>query len=144
MAEILKKTELALQYGERPLHLDIKSNIGTEKAPRSHGKVEFSRFTKFDGIVLTFDGYIRDDIPDGVRGPALGVHDPRAKEYTIRNVVIRYFMEDGTLSIVEVPTYDSGLIAAPIIKRQMVKKAYGSNADGLQNSEGSSYKIKFI
>ena len=122
MKTLLKKTEIALQYGNRPLKFD--------KTPILTGYEGESHFSAYDGVILTFNGFLREEIPDGVRGPALGVIDHLAKEYAIRHVIIRYFLEDDTVSICEVPILNSDLQGGFLLKRQKVLKKSGTDDNG--------------
>jgi hypothetical protein len=75
-----------------------------------------------DKVVLKFEGYVREDVPDGVRGPMPGSLGDEANQYIVRHVIINYHPEDGSISLVEPPVNNSGLVQGTILRRQLIPK----------------------
>ncbi|XP_055715716.1 EF-hand domain-containing family member C2 [Phlebotomus papatasi] len=62
---------------------------------------------QYDKRVLCFDGYFRENVED-------------LSGYQIRSVRISFFLEDGTVQVIEPKKFDSGIPQGCIVKRQKV------------------------
>ena len=78
-------------------------------------------FAALDKIILRFDAYIKETFPDGNRGPLPGATHSE-QEHVIRHVMIKYFIEDDSISVVEPPVENSGLAQGVLVKRQLLPK----------------------
>lgn len=83
-------------------------------------------FAALDKIVLRFDAYLKETLPDGNRGPLPGAtHSDQ--DYVIRHVMILYYVEDDSIAVVEPPVENSGLPQGVLIKRQWLPKPINAN-----------------
>jgi len=72
-------------------------------------------FVKLDKQVLRFYGYFKESVTESV-----------VENYRIRQVVVNYYLDDGTISITEPKQQNSGIPQGIFLKRQMVLRSDSS------------------
>lgn len=77
-------------------------------------------FIAYENVVLTFEAYFKQTLPDGNQVPARP--DLASKHYLVRRVLIKYYVEDDSILVVEPPVENSGLAQGVLIKRQLLPK----------------------
>ncbi|NXL90127.1 EFHC2 protein, partial [Alectura lathami] len=97
-----------------------KPGIGGEPLPGQKLKPKFSVFPEevgsgapawvaFDKQVLSFDAYFEEEVPDKPQEP-----------YRIRHCKIYFYLEDGTIQVLEPQVKNSGILQGTIVRRHRV------------------------
>lgn len=108
--DLLEKTNDQLRFGSRPKHY------------LHHEKEEKFAPVVLDDVVFRFEGFFKDEYIKDNRGPYPGAIDSDVQDHAIRYVIVSYFMEDDSISVVEPPVKNSGLPQGVLLKRQRIPK----------------------
>ena len=107
--ELLEKTNDQLRFGDRPKN-HLQQAKGEKYAP-----------VVLD-VVFRFEGYFKEQFVKDNRGPFPGVIDSDSQDHSVHHVVISYFLEDDSISVVEPPVKNSGVPQGVLLKRQRIPK----------------------
>ena len=100
---------------------DVQAAQTEVNEPVTNGKPYIPSFAALDKVVLRFNAYITETLPDGNRGPLPGASHAE-QDHVIRHVLVMYYVEDDSIAVVEPPVENSGLPQGVLIKRQLLPK----------------------
>ncbi|XP_066140061.1 EF-hand domain-containing family member C2-like [Euwallacea fornicatus] len=100
---LIEKVSTKLNIFEPPYE-NFKSNYSTGQS------VEPPNWIKFDKQILCFSAFFQETLQE-VRG----------SPFQVRNVKIYYFLEDGTIQVVEPKVQNSGISQGTLISRQRIR-----------------------
>lgn len=134
LTQLIDETTAKLQFGPRIGNFIAKSKPQFSDADVQSAQIQVTdpqrgaqnaayipSFAALDKIVLRFDAYLKETMPDGNRGAMPGSSNAD-QEYIIRHVLIQYFLEDDSIAVVEPLVENSGLPQGVLIKRQLLPK----------------------
>lgn len=143
MTQLLDKASAALRFGDKAGNFMAKSKpqfdtaavnatpLSVAETSPSTAATFVPTFAALDKVVLRFDAYIKETFPDGNRGQLPGASHAE-QEFAIRHVMIKYFVEDDSIAVVEPPVENSGLAQGVLMKRQLLPKP-AEDMVGMQN-----------